>query len=188
MKYFRLFFLSVLVSTMAACSSDDDSTSNNNDNNDNNEENPITSIVGTWTLVELDLSINSSTTSPLGDVTTSSSEGEGSNYNTTVTFLENPNLSTTKGTYSLDLTTDYGGGQIINQTFDDLNLINLVGEWELNEEQLIINTPLNNTLNATITELTEHSLSYNSVLEETFLDTNNNTVVNIINQTFIYSR
>ena len=182
MKIFKIFFFCFLVTSIISCSSSDDSTQAE-------VQNPVEpSIVETWTLTGLITTINSTTTSPLGDISTSLSEGKGSNINVTVTFSENPNIATTTGSYSIELTTDYGNGQIITQTFNDLNLTNLVGEWVLTDDQLTIQTPLNNTINATITSLTENNLSYDSVLEEVFTDSNNNDVVNIINQTYTYSR
>ena len=183
MKFFKLFIVCVFAFSFISCSNSDDTIP---EIEQEIEIDPA--IIGSWDLTSLTTSIYSTTTTSQGTISESNSEGEGSNIDIIVIFSENPNISTAVGTYSIELTTDFGGGQIITQTFDDLNLNNFFGEWSLDENQLIINTPLNNTLNATITSLTENTLIYNSVLEEEFTNSNNELVVNIINQSYIYSR
>ncbi len=181
MKIIKLLLIGLFIATIS-CSSDD-STSNPL------PPEPVEpSIVGTWTMTSIETTINTTTTTSQGDSTTANSTGDGSNLNIVVTFTENPNNSTSTGTYSLTLTTDFGGGQTTTQTFDNLSFENLVGGWSINGNQLTILTPLDNTINATISSLTETTLIYNSVLEESFTDANNNDIVNIITQNLSYSR
>ena len=183
MRNFKLLFLSLFLSFAVSCSSSDDNTQEQEQEQENNP-----SIVGTWKIINMETLINSTTTTPQGNTSESTSNGDASNLNVFVTFTENPNNSTSTGTYSLELTTDYGNGQIVTQTFDDLTFNNFVGEWDLSENQLTISTPLNNTVNATVNLLNETTLSYNSVVEEAFTDSNNNNIVNIITQNIIYNR
>jgi len=183
MKINKLLFLSLFVLFAISCSSSDD-----NSQEQEQEQENTPSIVGSWKITSMEYLINSTTTTAQGNTSESNSNGDASNLNVIVTFTENPNNSTSTGTYSLELTTDFGNGQVVTQTFDDLIFDNFVGNWDLAENQLTIITPSNNTVNATINLLNETTLSYNSVLEETFTDANNNNVINTITQNIIYIR
>ncbi len=154
MKIFKLFFLSVLVSTMVACSSDDDNSNDNDGNGNTSGE-----LAATWVGETVNYH-GTSVTEAQGQTITSDFVGIGYDVDYTLTFSENPNLTSSTGSYSVEVTTTTLG-QSITQDIENLTWSN-VGEWSRIDDEVSF-TLNGQTDSMTITEITETTLVMNGV-------------------------
>ena len=149
MKIFRLFFLSVLVSTMVACSSDDDNSNNNGGNGDTTGD-----LTATWIGETVDYT-GTTVTETQGQTITADFVGTGYDIDYTLTFSENPNIAYSTGSYSIELTTTILG-QSTTQNVEDLAWTS-VGDWSRTGDEVSF-TSNGQTDIMTITEITDTTL------------------------------
>ncbi|MBX2829203.1 MAG: hypothetical protein KTR22_13640 [Flavobacteriaceae bacterium] len=194
MRLHKLIFLAFLTLCVTACSKEDESTNTNSNTNTGStgggeqeqEEEETIEILGTWSAAELTSQINEvRISSQTGNTSETDYTLEGFDIDFTITFTENPNNSSTQGTYSGELFED---GQPGSQTFTDLTYENFLGEWVLDNDQITFTTPLDYTGIATITLLTENTLRYEYLLVESFTTGNGDEITNTINQSARFTR
>lgn len=176
MKIFKLFFLSVLVSTMVACSSDDD-------NNDDQDQDTTAELLGNWVGTEINYT-GSQVIESQGIEIEADFVGLGYDIDYSFTFTENPDELTAAGSYSIELTTTVLG-QSTTQNVEDLGFDN-TGAWSRdgNEISLLYNGESNT---ATIIELTETTLVLN-ITEETIEEESGTTLTMTIDSVFTFTR
>lgn len=136
-------------------------------------------ITGTWIANEMTFSVNSIQTAN-NQSTTVQYMGEVSDVDFTVTYDEDPNVSTSDGTYDLVLTSEVNG-ETNTETFDDIDY-RIVGSWSLQGSTLRISNNFSATT-AQIFELTDTTFAYTyETIEEfvedgiTYLNTTTSTI------------
>lgn len=145
------FFLSVCVSLTTSCNSDDD------DNNDSD-------ITGAWELLVLAYD-GSSTTTFSGQNFTSNFNGNGRDITASVEFRADGTY-TSMGTYTIDLTTDLGNGQSLQQEVTITNFIGS-GTYTLNGTTITAtDNGTNMTHSGEITRLEGDDMEMNFIIEQ----------------------
>lgn len=187
MRVLSYVLISFLCVTITSCSkSDDEEPTQQQQQQGDPDPDPDPSIIGTWTINSLAMDFYQVTTFPNGatDITTAVAEGYDLDF--TVTYGENPNLSTTNGTYAFELTTMFSSGSTIVENYEGQSFINFTGAWDLDGDQLIISNQVSNGI-GTISVLSETTLNYvYVVIEES--QQGDNTIVNTITATYSFSR
>lgn len=163
MKYFKFLFLAFTLMIMSSCSSNDDG-----DNSPTSGE-----LLGTWEGVSVDYT-STTTFEFQGESFTAEAVGAGYDVNYTITFAE-PNVLTTNGAYSVELTTTTMG-QTQVQNFENLEFAS-DGTWTRNGDDLTFVTDAD-TQNLTITELTGSTMTLVTVDTSTIVEQGITYVVN----------
>lgn len=145
MNFLRLSALALLCLFFTACSDDDEDTEISTD-----------AFLGTWSLTELEYKGSSSTSTPLGPVTTNYT-GEGFDMDLTVEFSADPNTFTSEGDYGLKLNIETMGGSSTVE-YPNLNLLGN-GSWKRDNNKVTITQEGSVAEEATILELTDSTLT-----------------------------
>lgn len=145
-----LFFSVVLVS----CSDDD-----------NTPTIPVYNIVGSWEMIDLNYTGNSTTTDQ-GQSTSTTYVGVGTNFDASISFTENPNILLGDGTYDIELTSTTSGVSETNTITGSTLLPSCT--WSRNGASLIFVTEGQEDSSATILELSATNLKLQSDSDETF--------------------
>lgn len=152
----KLFMTLFIAATFVGCSSDDDGANDTS-----------ASLVGTWNITSLDYS-GESATEFMGQSQSATFVGVGENFDTSITFTENPNEYTSSGSYDVVLTTTING--VEDTTTTPVDDFQSEGDWERNGDSLLFDgelvsvdttIPTGMTINmseATILELTDTTL------------------------------
>ena len=148
MKLTKLFIAILFIGTIFSCSNDD--------NEDNGESN--NTIIGTWTMVEMEA--NGATTYQGFPVTI---VGEGSNFNGTTIFTEDPNEVVSNATFNLDVEVKIAGQTVAEESYNDDISEEETSTWSLDGNQLTIT---DNTTNESQTVSIEFSNNGNTITFE----------------------
>jgi len=138
----KLIILFIGFSLLSSCSKDDDNEPNNG------------SIVGEWRLSKLNTEMNIAEG-------VMKSIGEGKNYNAFMTFTEEPNQVTSKGSLTLVQTVYMGSTPLGTEEMPiDFSSYFGAGKWELSGNTLTLSGQSSN-VSVTITKLTSNTLIFN---------------------------
>ncbi|GAB5563032.1 MAG: hypothetical protein Wins2KO_00950 [Winogradskyella sp.] len=140
----KLFILFLLSFSLLACSSDDNGSNNTSGN-----------ILGTWNGVSVDLS-GSTNVDFQGQNFDVNFVGESYDEDFSILVTENPNVISSTGTYSLELTATILGLPM-SENVEDLFLLE-DSEWSRNGNELTL-TAQGQSQTATIIELTDNSMT-----------------------------
>ncbi|MCB4800065.1 hypothetical protein [Neotamlana laminarinivorans] len=171
MKKNALLFL--FTALVFACSGSDDSNTNDVE---------VNLLLGTWIGEDVEYS-GTTSFDYFGTTFETPFTGEAYDVDYTLTFTENPNEFTSEGSYSLEVTTNFLG-ETITENSEDLEFMGS-GLWSQDGNQLIT-TESGVTTIFTIEELTETSLILSNTQTEEFTenDIDYTTTINI-EMTFI---
>ncbi|WP_025741148.1 hypothetical protein [Aquimarina pacifica] len=159
---FILFLLSF--SLFTACSDDD----NANEQEDDSSELTGT-LTGDWNLTGLTASDGTLNTTVEGQAVSLSYTAIGKDFNTEVSFSESPNVVTSSGSFTTEVTFSFFGieesQEVPGQEFA------IVGTWSLEGDQLtILNTTTSEERIATVTTLTDTTLIFEIEIDENLED------------------
>jgi len=123
---------------------------------ENTPTNRSANLAGKWLLI--DYRVTGNTTSiTFDEVETAQFNGNGGDYNYTLTFQENPNTYSITGSYIFTLSTTNNSGNTIVQ--GSLVQFNEAGDWTQNNNTILVIQPEEN-YNLTIVELSDDTLRF----------------------------
>ena len=153
-KYFLLAFVTVCTLVSSSCSKDEDGVSGASE----------ASIIGTWNLTALEATDGKSNTNFDGTSIPATFSAVGKDFDTVVTFSEEPQIVTSEGSYTTVLTTTVmGEPQTQEEEGEDFFESD---EWRLDGSTLFFGSG-EEEIGFTITELTDSKMSLRYKLNET---------------------
>lgn len=168
----KVFLLLVLGLTIVSCSKKDDTTDPTNGE-----------IVGVWNCTALDYT-GTTVTEYMGQSITTDFTGEGYDIDFTFTITESPNLATSNGSYSLELTTTTMG-QSVTQNMENIDFT-FTGEWSKDGNTMTV-SQYGESDDATIVKLTDTELVINILSVET-IESSGATAISTVNTTVSFTR
>ncbi len=151
------FILFLLTTTLFVACDDDDSSE------DDGGSEITASIVGDWSLVGFNIDNGATVTEFSGQSFTVDYSSYGTDFDTQVSFSEDPNIVSSSGSYTTVLTYSFLGAEetqeVPSQEF------NIVGTWNLTDNQLTISNTEGEYV-ATVITLTETSLVFEIEIDE----------------------
>ncbi len=169
----KVFLLIVLGLTIVSCSKKDDET------------NPTTGdLAGVWNCTNV-LYTGTSVSEYMGQsMVTAEYTGEGYDIDFTFTISENPNIATSNGSYSIELTT-IAMGQTVTQNIEGIDFT-FTGEWSREGDAMTV-TQGGESSDATIVKLTDTELEFNIVTVES-VENGGMTATSTTNTTISFTR
>lgn len=153
-KVFFLSLITVFSLVFTSCSNDEDAVSNASESE----------ITGTWNLTALETKDGRSDTNFDGTSIPTTFTAVGKDFNTVVTFSENPNIVTSEGSYTTVVTTTVmGETSTEEETGEDFFESD---EWRLDGSTLYFGSG-EEEVGFTITELTDSKISLRYEIDET---------------------
>jgi hypothetical protein len=153
-KVFFLSLITVFSLVFTSCSNDEDAVSNASESE----------ITGTWNLTALETKNGRSDTNFDGTSIPTTFTAVGKDFNTVVTFSENPNIVTSEGSYTTVVTTTVmGETSTEEETGEDFFESD---EWRLDGSTLYFGSG-EEEVGFTITELTDSKMSLRYEIDET---------------------
>ncbi|WP_116772446.1 hypothetical protein [Maribacter litoralis] len=153
-KIFFSTLLSVFALAFTSCSNDEDAVTNASE----------AEIVGTWNLTALETKDGRSDTNFDGTSIPTTFTAVGKDFDTVVTFSENPNIVTSEGSYTTVVTTTVMGETSTDEeTGEDFFESD---EWRLDGSTLYFGSG-EEEVGFTITELTDSKMSLRYEIDET---------------------
>ncbi|TDS10871.1 hypothetical protein DFQ03_3762 [Maribacter caenipelagi] len=153
-KVFFLSLITVFSLVFTSCSNDEDAVSNASESE----------ITGTWNLTALETKDGRSDTNFDGTSILTTFTAVGKDFNTVVTFSENPNIVTSEGSYTTVVTTTVmGETSTEEETGEDFFESD---EWRLDGSTLYFGSG-EEEVGFTITELTDSKISLRYEIDET---------------------
>lgn len=153
-KVFFLSLITVFSLVFTSCSNDEDAVSNASESE----------ITGTWNLTALETKNGRSDTNFDGTSIPTTFTAVGKDFNTVVTFSENPNIVTSEGSYTTVVTTTVmGETSTEEETGEDFFESD---EWRLDGSTLYFGSG-EEEVGFTITELTDSKISLRYEINET---------------------
>lgn len=162
----RVVLLFVLGFLITACSEDDGLQITAKD------------IVGTWSCTSIDFT-GATTTKLQGLPVTVNLDGVGYDIDFNLTLSEDPNIASSEGKYSIELTTSVLGQNVV-ENIENL-AFNVDGTWSKEEGSELSISKDGITTNVTIVNLTRAVLEFNMNTEETI--SQNGTTANVTVET-----
>ena len=132
----------------------------------NKDDDPIItgSLVGTWEMIDLHVDDGINETTFMGQMITSHFTISGSDYHSTITFTENPNMVSTDGNYTAITDIDLLGSDTTTVYTWETGTWSLIGE-------MLTQIVQGDTSNIEILELSDSKLRIKQNLEEMYSDT-----------------
>lgn len=153
-KFFLLSVFTAFTLIFSSCSKDEDGVSNASE----------ASIIGTWNLTALEATDGRSDTSFDGTSIPTTFTAVGKDFNSIVTFSEEPQIVTSEGSYTSVLTTTIMGETSTEE--EEGEDFFQSDEWRLDGNILYFGTG-DEEIGLTITELTDSKMSLRYKLDET---------------------
>ncbi len=174
MKGLKILLLTLTV-VLSACSSTGDDT-------------PVTdrtgTLVGTWRFIAYTVEGSTLTIVSADGATTSTFNGEGYDFNSTIFFGENPPNYSRSGNFTLDLFITNSDGQ--TSLSQGIILTSENGTWSLEDNRITL-TDGDDVLEGTILELTNNRLRYQISSNRDEVDGQTSTSTNILER-FTFER
>ena len=151
---FKLCLLGILIITAASCNKDDDPVKNG-------------SIVGQWRMTDFHCNDGVVETSIAGENSNYTFSFHGTDYNSSMTFSENPNEFTITGSYTI-LGEYVSEKQTVRDT-SDVDAITGIGTWSINGDKLT-QIFAGDTAIYDILELSDSKMRLQIITDETYTE------------------